>query len=177
LKKIIAISSTHGTGKTFLAYNLCIFLKKQGKNVIVLDELARESPFTINTGADDNTQVWLQCKQVVRELELMDKYEYVITDRSVLDAFCYGKVLDKPGTHWTYTYLEKFLVEHIKKYYHKLYLLDIDHFNYNVEDGVRDTDETFRRNVFNQLVNTFTDNALECSLIRNDSDIYSDFTN
>lgn len=176
MKKIIAISGTHGTGKSDLAYNLCIFLKRKGKSVIVLDELIRESPFKINQEASDSTQSWTICKQIVRELELMEKYDYIITDRSVLDAYCYGKALDQEGTWNTCVYLDVFLKEHIHKYYKKLYLLDMDSFNFNIEDGVRDTDDAFRTAVFSNLQDTFYELGVRHTLIKNVQEIYSDFT-
>ena len=143
--------------------------------MIVLDELVREAPFTINQEASDNTQVWTICKQVVRELELMEKYDFVITDRSVMDAYCYGDALENKQKDDTYSYLQDFLKAHIERYYHKLYLLDMHSFNYNVEDGVRDTDSTFRQRVYESMAKVFKDSLLDYTLIRNEQEVYSDF--
>ncbi len=176
-KKIIAVSGTHGTSKSTIAYSLASFLKKQGKNVIVLNELARECPLPINQEAGDWTQVWVICSQITKEIEMVNNYEYIITDRSVLDAYCYGKVLGSSTLGWTCDYLLPFLVAHIKNHYKKLYLLDPPSFNFNIEDGVRDTNDKFRLDVHNELTNVLDTTGLVYTLVRNDVDIFSDFTN
>ena len=177
MKKIVAISGTHGTGKSCLAYTLCAYLKKMGKNVVVLDELAREAPFEINQEADDKTQIWLSCSQVVKELELMERYELVITDRSVLDSYCYGTALANKlnQPNWIYQNLYAYLVEHIHKYYLQLYVLDPISFNFLIDDGVRDTDETFRAEVHEEIVRAMEEGSLRYKLARTEADIYSDF--
>lgn len=172
-KKIIAISGTHGTGKTFLAYNLCVFLKKHGKNVVVLNELARESPFPINRECNDLTQIWLITKQITKELELYNRYEYIIVDRSVLDAYCYGLINN--DSDWIYKHLYNYIINHINKFYKKLYILDPTSFNYNIEDGVRDTDDEFRINVHNTMVGVLNEANIPYINVFNDITIYNDF--
>ena len=71
-KRIIAISACQGTGKTNLSYELAGFLKKLGKNTVLINELARECPFPINQVADERTQTWISVKQVLKELELIN---------------------------------------------------------------------------------------------------------
>jgi Ni2+-binding GTPase involved in maturation of urease and hydrogenase len=44
----IAFSGSHGCGKTTSVFKKCFELKKEYKNVDVLVETARESPFPIN---------------------------------------------------------------------------------------------------------------------------------
>ena len=175
MKKIIAISGTYGCGKSSLAYSLCSFLKKQGKNVVVLNELARECPFDINQEAGDQTQVWLSCKQVTKELEYLygHGYEYVIADRSVLDSYCYGLSLN--STNHIFNELQNYLAAHIKKYYYKLYLLEPRAFNFNIEDGVRDTDENFRLTVHENLQKTFDEVGIEYKLIFDDVSVFLEF--
>ena len=177
MKKIVAISGTHGTGKSCLAYALCAYLKKMGKSVVVLDELAREAPFEINQEADDKTQIWLSCSQVVKELELMERYELVITDRSVLDSYCYGAALAKKykKEDWIYHNLYAYLAAHIQRYYLHLYVLDPVSFNFNLNDGIRDNDETFRIIVHEEIMRAMEEANLEYKLARTDIDIYSDF--
>lgn len=161
-------------GKSTMAYSLCSFLKKLGKNVVVLNELARECPFDINQKAEDKTHIWLATKQVTKELEYSDLYEYVITDRSVLDAFAYGSVLAN-DKNWSFKKLEPYLVEHIKNNYKCLYILEPRAFNFNVEDGVRDTNETFRLEVHKALVDILEKNKIEYTMVFNNVDIFLDF--
>ena len=158
-KRIIAISGAQGTGKSALAYNICAMLKKKGHNIIVLDELARECPFPINKDADAKTQAWLICQQVAKELELMQRYEYVIVDRSVIDAHCYNEVVHR-GEDSIADELLAYIREHIATYYRHTYIPDPNIFNYNFEDGVRDTDETFRQDVHDTIINVMASTGL-----------------
>lgn len=174
-KKVIAISATHGCGKTTLVYSLAARLKKQGKNVVVLNELARECPFAINQEGEDRTQIWLLAKQITRELELMDRYDYVIVDRSMFDAFAYAGFLTDGS--WQFDKLYFYIVAHIKKYYKATYLLNPDTFNFNVEDGVRDTDNHFRNTIHENLLMLFNTSKLDYKLAKNEEDIYRDFPN
>lgn len=172
-KKIIAISGTHGTGKTSQVYSLAAHLKKQGKNVVVLNELARECPFSINQDGEDRTQVWLIVEQIKRELELMDRYDFVITDRSLLDAYAYASFLaDKT---WIFKDFYKYIISHINTYYYKLYLLDPIKFNYNIFDGVRDNDDSFRTAIHLKLSELIATSLKNYTYVLDEHDIYTDF--
>jgi len=175
MKKIIAISATHGCGKTTIVYGVATFLKKLGKNVAVINELARECPFPINQEADDRTQSWIISKQLTKEFEKMDKYEYLVVDRSVLDPICYSLSIGKPEQH---SLLQTdYLVAHVKMYYKKLYLLDPTLFAWNVVDNVRDNDEKFRKSIHIQMLDLFEKQKLPYKLIRSTEEIYSDLIN
>lgn len=171
-KKIIAVSATQGCGKTTIVYGIATFLKKLGKNVAVINELARECPFPINQEADDMTQTWIATKQMTKEFEKLGKYEFLIVDRSVLDPICYSQVIGKP--EWTSHLLTDYLVAHVKTYYKKLYLLDPFLFNWNTVDNIRDNDKQFRDNVHNSMLALFKDKQLDYKLIRSTEEIYSD---
>lgn len=171
-KKIIAVSATQGCGKTTIVYGIATFLKKLGKNVAVINELARECPFPINQDADDRTQSWIANKQLTKEFEKMDRYEYLIVDRSVLDPICYSLFLGKP--EWVSLLQTDYLVAHVKTYYKKLYLLDPVLFDWNVVDNVRDTDTTFRNGIHDQMINLFDKHQLDYKLIHSSEEIYSD---
>lgn len=166
-KKIIAMSGTHGVGKSVQAYNICAMLKKRGHNIVVLDELARECPFPINKEATNETQAWLICKQITRELELLQRYDYIIADRSVLDAYCYSEVAGR-GDFIANNLLD-YAIKHIKQYYRTLYVPDPDIFDYNVEDGVRDTDKVFRQDVHDKLIGVFEENNIDYLSLTNES--------
>ena len=171
-KNIIAVSATQGCGKTTVIYGMATFLKKLGENVAVINELARECPFPINQLADDRTQAWIATKQITKEFEKMDRYEYLLVDRSVLDPICYSKVLHK--TESISLLLTEYLAEHIRTYYNRLYLLDPVLFDWNVVDNVRDNDTDFRNNVHDTMHTLFEDLKLPYKLIRSTEEIYSD---
>lgn len=170
-KRVIAVSGAQGTGKSVLAYEICAMLKKKGLNIVVLDELARECPFKINRDAGDDTQAWLICKQISKELELLQKYDYIISDRSVIDAHCFGIIVNKlVGGDFISSHLYRYAIEHIKMYYKTIYVPDPVIFNYNFEDGIRDTDEEFRLNVHNIVIETLTKEGIDHLLLRKEDD-------
>ena len=74
--------------------NIAKHIKLLGHNICVLDELARECPFEINQGAGWEAQMWLISTQIRKELKLSRIYDYVIADRSIVDAVAYGNVLN-----------------------------------------------------------------------------------
>lgn len=159
-------------GKTTIVYSIATFLKKLGKNVAIINELARECPFPINKDADDRTQSWIVTKQITKEFEKMDKYEYLIVDRSVLDPICYSKVLgDTAAASLLHA---PYLVEHVKNYYKTVYLLDPVFFNWNIDDGVRDTDNKFRNSVHDAMLDLFESSGISYKLIRSSDEIYYD---
>jgi predicted ATPase len=174
LKKIIAISATHGCGKTTMVYALAAHLKKLGKNVVVLNELARECPFEINQKGENRTQVWLIAEQVKRELELMDRYDYVICDRSLFDAYAYATYLNQPG--WSFRYLYPYIEAHVLEYYQRIFILDPTSFAFNIEDGVRDTDEKFRIGV-HSILTTLIRNSDACyRYVTKEEEVFSEYT-
>lgn len=180
MKKIICFSGTHGTGKTSLAYSICAFLKRRGENVIVLDEMARESPFPINQEGGDQTQIWMITTQIAREIELMRKYDYIITDRSMLDMCVYGEITSKlnvGGDRWIYKHLKPYILEHINEYYRHWYVLDPESFNFNFDDGVRDTDKKFRDDVHAGMMREFSSSGFPFKLVHSDIEVFSDMAN
>jgi thymidylate kinase len=88
----IAIVGTHGAGKTTLSYLLASEYKRKGKNVKIIQEVARNCPFKINEGMTAETSIWIYLEHQRKELEAESKFEIVICDRSVYDSFIYGEV-------------------------------------------------------------------------------------
>lgn len=169
-KKIIAVSAAQGCGKTNITYEIAGFLKKLGKNTVLINEKARECPFPINQTAENRTQSWIAMAQALKELEHMDRYEYVIADRSVLDPICYSLVIGEQD--WICNKLIDYLVAHIDRYYKSLYVLDPVAFSFNTSDGVRDTDENFRMNVHDQMIALYDKYNVKYTYIRSSSDIF-----
>ena len=172
MKKIIAISGTHGTGKSTIAYSLCTKIKLAGKNAIVLDELARKCPFTINKGAGPHTPRWLICKQITEELELQTHVDYVIADRSVADAYCYDLVIQ--GNKSALSAYEGVIKEHILNLYKAIYIPDMEAFNFQLADGVRDLDPEFRSRVNTKIFKMYDKLGINYKVIHSIDDIYHD---
>jgi AAA domain len=85
----LALIGTHGVGKTTLAYELCSLLKKSHHNVELVTEVARQSPFPVNDATTIEGQLWILHAQIAAELDAARRAPHVITDRSVLDNYCY----------------------------------------------------------------------------------------
>ena len=164
--KLIAFSGTHGTGKSTQAYILAHKLKLIGKSAVVLDELARECPFPINQTAGAKSQFWMIAAQMKRELKLIDKYDYVITDRSLFDPLSYAVTL---GLFSKFDF--QFFKNYMSEYYFRIFILDPDKFNYFISDGIRDMDPSFRIKVHNCLVGLYDDYKINYEYITDKDEI------
>lgn len=91
----LALIGTHGVGKTTLAYEICSLLKKADRNVELVTEVARRSPFPVNEATTLESQLWILHSQIAAELDASSRAPHVICDRSVLDNYCY--LLNKFG--------------------------------------------------------------------------------
>ena len=76
-------------GKTTLAYEICSLLKKAHHNVELVTEVARQSPFPVNAATTIEGQLWILHAQIAAELDAARRAPHVITDRAVLDNYCY----------------------------------------------------------------------------------------
>ena len=85
----LALIGTHGVGKTTLVYEVCSLLKKSHHNVELVAEVARQSPFPVNAETTLEGQLWILHAQIAAELEAAARAPVLITDRSVLDNYCY----------------------------------------------------------------------------------------
>lgn len=88
---LIRIIGTHGTGKTTLSYKLAAHYKEQGKNVKIVQEVARSCPFPINEGMTKEAALWIYHEHSKKELEACKDHEVVICDRSPVDSFIYAE--------------------------------------------------------------------------------------
>jgi hypothetical protein len=85
----VALVGTHGVNKTTIAYELAGVLKRKGRTVELLTEIARECPFALNEQATREAYQWIISRQVQLELEKSPRADVLVCDRSVLDNFAY----------------------------------------------------------------------------------------
>lgn len=85
----VALVGTHGVGKTTIAYELGGVIKRRGKTVELLTEIARECPFALNEMASREAHQWIIARQVQLEIEKSLRADVLVCDRSVLDNFAY----------------------------------------------------------------------------------------
>lgn len=87
----ICVLGTHGTGKSTLVFKLAAHYKGLGKNVKVIQEVARSCPFPINENMTVETALWIYYEHSKKELEACRNTDIVISDRSSLDSFIYAE--------------------------------------------------------------------------------------
>lgn len=85
----VALVGTHGVNKTTIAYELAGALKRKGRAVELLAEIARECPFPLNERATREAHQWVISRQVQLEIEKTRRADVLVCDRSVLDNFAY----------------------------------------------------------------------------------------
>jgi len=85
----VALVGTHGVGKTTVAYELGGAIKRRGRTVELITEIARECPFALNDQASREAHQWIIARQVQLEIEKRPRAEVLICDRSVLDNYAY----------------------------------------------------------------------------------------
>ena len=85
----VALVGTHGVNKTTIAYELAGALKRKGKTVELLTEIARECPFPLNDQATREAYQWIIARQMQLEIEKSPRANILVCDRSVLDNFAY----------------------------------------------------------------------------------------
>jgi len=85
----VALVGTHGVNKTTIAYELAGVLKRKGRTVELLTEIARECPFPLNERATREAYQWIIARQVQLEIEKALRADVLVCDRSVLDNFAY----------------------------------------------------------------------------------------
>ncbi|MEP6767857.1 MAG: AAA family ATPase [Acidobacteriota bacterium] len=148
----VAFIGTHGVGKTTLCFELAALLKKRGKVVEMVREVARFCPLPINRDTTVAAQSWILHTEIAEELVAENKAEVVICDRSVLDNYCYllqtGKhpMLEPLVRWWTGTY--RLLI--------KVPIVGTPQF-----DGLRDVDTTFQHVVDEEIDEVLNDWSIE----------------
>lgn len=140
----IAFCGTHGTGKTTLAHDLILKLKKQGIDADFLGEIARMCPFPINEERTKKSQIWIIFNQIIKEMESEEKCEVLVCDRSVLDGYCY--YVHKFGEA---KFLEPIIKKHLQTYSHIIKVPIKD--GWLKPDKMRSTNIQFQKDIDNQF--------------------------
>jgi len=141
----LALIGTHGVGKTTLAFEICSLLKKAGRHVELVTEVARQSPFPVNAETTLEGQLWILHAQIAAELDAARRAPNVIADRSVLDNYCY--LVNKFGRQPA---LEPWLAWWMNSYTH---LMGVPTSDDGIQpDGFRSDDRAFQARIHEVLV-------------------------
>ena len=151
----IALSGAHGTGKSFKVFEFAkdYKLKYPSSKVGIIQENIIDCPLPINKGTTVESQYWIISNQITKEIEYQEKYDIVISDRTVFDPLPYMKSVG------LITDSNRFL-DFLKPFgqsYDVIYLMDYKTNNYVFSDGLRDIDLEFRNKVGEYFDDIFSD--------------------
>ncbi len=148
----IALIGTHGIGKTTLCFELAARLKRRSADVELVREVARRCPLPINEATSAAAQAWILHTQIAEEIAAGADHEVVISDRSVLDNYCYmvhaatgSRVWDRLIDEWLPTYD---------------LLVQVPLWSRPTYDGVRAADPRFQEEIHDLLEGMITTRGL-----------------
>jgi predicted ATPase len=153
----VAFIGTHGVGKTTLCYDLAAVLKREGRHVDIVKEVARQSPLPINRQTSLEAQLWILTSQVAEEIRSASQHDVVVCDRSVLDNYAY----------LSYACGRQRPVERFVDYWLRTYdlLFKVPMSGEAAADGVRDTDLFFMRSIDRIVDELLAEKRLRCELL------------
>ena len=166
----IAFIGSHSVRKTNAVHAFAATIGRAGRSVEVGREVVRFNPLGLNEGATPEAQLWVLMAQIQQELELRNRANVLVTDRSVVDNFAYFlRVTDGADPfgvepligHWATTY-DLFV----------RLLPDVA----LLADGVRSTNDAFRDEIeanLDRIIPTYIPG--ERLLIVNASDVTESF--
>lgn len=137
----IAFIGSHAVRKTNAVHSFAGAVGRSGRSVEVGREVVRYSPLGMNERATPEAQLWVIMAQIREELELRTRSEVLVLDRAVIDNFAYLLRATKGRDPFDVTPL----VAHWTTTYDLFVRLRPD--TPLVADGVRSTDERFRREI------------------------------
>jgi nicotinamide riboside kinase len=85
----IAFIGSHSVRKSNAVHAFASTIGRAGRSVEVGREVIRDNPLGLNEGATPEAQLWVLMAQVQQELELAQRADVLVTDRSVVDNFAY----------------------------------------------------------------------------------------
>lgn len=160
--KVVAFTGAHGTGKTTAVYQMAHRLKMEnpGKEVGVVMETARRCPLGFLSDGrqiiDEASQRWIFAAQILAELEAAQRYDLVVSDRTVCDCIAYTIL---GGHHMAAMGMMGLARAHMRVY-REVRLLRIADHDRLVSDGVRNTDRLMRERMEDHLMDIYRELAV-----------------
>lgn len=143
--RIIAYSGTHGTGKTTAVYDRIGALKRRHPDKLIGPHVENLifCPYPINGRSSMESQLWVFTNHIQAELNLMTRYDIVVSDRSAVDAIAYTS-----AHGWTDLAGQMMgLVRSHMAHYSEIVFMMAEGNRHVHADGLRDVDEAFRKEV------------------------------
>lgn len=149
-KTIIAITGAHGTGKTTAALELVAAIKREhpDKTVGYVAENVAFCPYPINQGTTHDAQLWMFTHHIQTELLQLAAYDIVVSDRSCVDYIAYA---DAAGFSFLAASMFMLARNHYQNY-SRIIFHTIDNHPFLADDGFRDTDPVFQREIEERLL-------------------------
>jgi len=167
MSKTIAYSGAQGTGKTTAAHQHMVDIKHsipgRNRSVFFLGEFAEKCPFPINRDATEETQAWLFHAQVKAEFEARARFDVVIQDRTVIDVIAYTMVA---GFITLSDAMTAYARQHIN-FYDVVYVKTIEANHHCHQDGIRDVDPEFRKDIQQAIFSLYDALADPCTYTGN----------
>lgn len=134
----IAFIGSHSVRKSNAVHAFASTIGRAGRSVEVGREVVRFNPLGLNEGATSEAQLWVLMAQVQQELELANRADVLVTDRSVVDNFAYYLRVTGGG--------DPFAVEPLIRHWASTYDLSVRLLPDVglLADGVRSTSDAFR---------------------------------
>ena len=89
---VVAISGSHGSGKSTLCHEVVAELKKRGHRAGMVTESARSSHYLIAGCKSPEMHMEVLCQHVLNEVRAARMYSPVVCDRSVFDCLAYARL-------------------------------------------------------------------------------------
>ena len=129
-----------------MSYSLAESLKLHGKNAIAVAESVREAPVGFNGHHSPDTTEWVACHQRCKEIACKAQgYEVMVTDRSIIDSFCYHIANGLP-LEGSLSPAFEYAMRHFATNYDRIIFIRCGATEI-VKDGVRAEDQGFREKV------------------------------
>lgn len=158
----IAISGTHGIGKSTLVKRFEAELKERDYVVEVMDEIVRMGcPFPISEKGNINSQLWILFNTLKEEIVYRNKKcDFIIFDRSIYDCGVYERYLFDVGKirltdHITYKHLLQTVFLSRKFDYDHIFLLKGDFTRKILKDNIRSTNKNYQKQIDKRFEDVF----------------------
>ncbi|MBU0969354.1 MAG: hypothetical protein KKC20_01845 [Proteobacteria bacterium] len=152
--RIIAYTGSHGVGKTDAALRAAADLKRAntGKSVKAFCDIEGGCPYFINRDTTRKAQMWLFTDRIRLELEVLARFDLLVTDRTVVDVAAYTYVA---GFEDLATDMLALAGHHLA-IYKEIRFKSILNNSFCFDDGIRDAvDQDFREKVEKVLVDMY----------------------
>ncbi|MCK9439341.1 MAG: AAA family ATPase [Candidatus Caldatribacteriota bacterium] len=156
-KKVIAFTGSHGTGKSKLALNYASNLKNEFPEYEIgyIHEIVQECPYSIigkDTTSSELAQMWMFAAQIKKELDLVNKkFNIIVSDRSIIDYIAYSAALEYRDLVFSQMKFAKYYI----KTYSNIFFVPIQDKIEIIDNGIRNLDLEFRKEVQNCIIDLF----------------------